>query len=38
MGQPCYSQNGNICYISAFWGHVKLGFFRGGDLTDPEGP
>lgn len=36
-GQPCYSRNGNICNISADRGHVKLGFFKGGDITDPEG-
>ncbi len=34
-GQPCYSKNGDICYIAADAGHVKLGFFRGGDLSDP---
>lgn len=36
-GQPCYFKNGNICYIATDVGHVKLGFFRGGDLRDPEG-
>lgn len=32
----CYSSNRNICYIAADVGHVKLGFFRGGNLRDPE--
>ncbi len=36
-GQPCYSKNGNLCYIAADVDHVKLGFFRGGDLPDPGG-
>lgn len=35
-GQPCYSRSGNICYIADDLGHVKFGFFRGGDLADPE--
>ncbi len=35
-GQPCCFRNGNICYIAAEAGQVKLGFFIGGDLRDPE--
>ncbi len=36
-GNPCYSYKGNICYLSAERSHVKLGFFTGGHLADPEG-
>ena len=35
-GNPCYSQQGPLCYISATRTHVNLGFFRGEDLTDPD--
>jgi hypothetical protein len=35
--QPVYEVNGPLCYIRAFKNHVNFGFWRGADLSDPEG-
>ena len=35
--QPVYEVNGPMCYIKAFKNHVNFGFWRGADLSDPEG-
>ena len=35
--QPVYSENGPVCYMKAFANHVNFGFWRGGELTDPDG-
>jgi hypothetical protein len=36
-GMPCYSHNGMVCYISPAKAHVSFGFYRGTELTDPQG-
>jgi hypothetical protein len=36
-GAPTYTQDGNLCYISACDGHVNIGFYRGAKLPDPKG-
>lgn len=36
-GMIHYAYRGNLLYIDATRDHVKLGFFRGVDLADPEG-
>lgn len=35
--QPVYEQNGPFAYVKAFSSSVNFGFWRGTDLTDPEG-
>ncbi|MFW6174449.1 MAG: DUF1801 domain-containing protein [Chloroflexota bacterium] len=35
--QPVFVLNGNMCYLSAFAGHINFGFFRGTDIPDPYG-
>ncbi len=35
--QPVFDVNGHCFYIKAFQDHVNFGFFRGADLSDPEG-
>ena len=35
--QPVYESNGPLCYIRAFASTVNIGFWRGGQLTDPKG-
>jgi hypothetical protein len=35
-GSPVWSQNGPVCSAGAFKGHVKLNFFRGASLKDPQ--
>ena len=35
--QPVYEQNGPFAYVKAFSSAVNFGFWRGTDLTDPEG-
>ena len=34
---PVWSQKGNIVAIAAFKDHVKLNFFKGASLADPQG-
>ncbi|MHC5036022.1 MAG: DUF1801 domain-containing protein [Planctomycetota bacterium] len=35
--QPVYEVNGPFCYLSAHSDHVRMGFWRGVDLRDPNG-
>lgn len=35
--QPVYEYEGFLCYMKAFSNHVNLGFWRGSELSDPEG-
>lgn len=35
--QPVYEYEGFLCYMKAFNNHVNLGFWRGAELSDPEG-
>lgn len=35
-GAPVWSQNGLICSAGAFQDHVKLNFFKGASLPDPD--
>ena len=35
--QPVYEQNGPFAYVKAFTSAVNFGFWRGTDLSDPEG-
>ena len=35
--QPVYEDNGPFAYLRAFKNHVNFGFWRGVDLSDPEG-
>ena len=35
--QPVYETNGPFCFIKAFKNHVNFGFWRGAELSDPEG-
>ena len=34
---PVWSQKGNVVAIGAFKDHIKLSFFKGTSLEDPEG-
>jgi hypothetical protein len=34
---PVWSQKGPVCSASAFKDHVKLNFFKGASLPDPDG-
>jgi hypothetical protein len=36
-GTPVWSLNGMICSAAAFKGHVKLTFFKGASIADPNG-
>jgi len=36
-GYPCYVGAGNVCSIMPYKDHVNLAFFRGIELTDPDG-
>jgi hypothetical protein len=36
-GTPVFSKHGNICALGAFKDHVKINFFKGVSITDPEG-
>lgn len=33
---PVFSQNGNVVAVGAFQDHVKLNFFKGASLEDPQ--
>jgi hypothetical protein len=35
-GYPCYEQNGNVCSLMPAEGYVRLQFFRGAELQDPQ--
>lgn len=35
--QPVYEQNGPFAYVKAFSSAVNFGFWRGADLSDPDG-
>jgi hypothetical protein len=35
--QPVYEQGGPVAYVKAFGTSVNLGFWRGTELTDPDG-
>jgi hypothetical protein len=35
--QPVYEQNGPFAYVKAFTKAVNLGFWRGTELSDPDG-
>ncbi len=35
-GYPCYEQNGNVCTLMPGEGYVRLQFFRGSELDDPD--
>ena len=32
-----FTSNGNVCALGAFKDHVKLNFFKGASLPDPDG-
>jgi hypothetical protein len=34
---PVWSQNGNVLAVGAFHDHVKINFFKGTSLDDPQG-
>ena len=34
---PVWSSNGNVCAVGAFKGSVKINFFKGASLPDPQG-
>lgn len=34
---PVWSQNGNVLAVGAFHDHVKINFFKGASLDDPQG-
>ncbi len=34
---PVFSHAGNVCAIGVFKDHVKLNFFKGASLADPDG-
>lgn len=34
---PVWSQKGNVLAVAAFKDHVKLNFFKGASLDDPQG-
>ena len=36
-GQPVYEINGPFAYVKAFASTVNFGFWRGAELTDPDG-
>src|SRR6266542_2945969 len=36
-GTAVWSHNGNVCAAGAFSDHVKLNFFKGASLADPQG-
>ena len=36
-GTPVWAHNGNVVAIGAFSDHVKLNFFKGASLEDPNG-
>ena len=36
-GTPVWSKNGLVCSAGAFKDHVKLNFFKGASLEDPNG-
>lgn len=35
-GTPVWSSNGNVCALGAFKDHVKVNFFKGASLPDPD--
>jgi hypothetical protein len=35
--QPVYEQNGPFCYIKVFPRHINFGFWRGAELSAPDG-
>lgn len=36
-GQPVYENQGQLCYFKAGKAHINFGFFRGSELSDPQG-
>ena len=36
-GQPVYEENGPFAYIKPSKNHITFGFWRGAELTDPNG-
>jgi len=36
-GTPVWTSKGNVCALGAFKDHVKVNFFKGASLDDPEG-
>jgi hypothetical protein len=34
---PVWSSNGNVCAVGAFKDSVKINFFKGANLPDPQG-
>ena len=34
---PVWSSNGNVCAVGAFKNSVKINFFKGASLPDPQG-
>lgn len=34
---PVWTQNGNVCAVGSFKDHIKINFFKGASLPDPEG-
>lgn len=36
-GQPVYESNGPFCYVQAYANQVNFGFWRGAELSDPDG-
>ncbi len=33
---PVWTKNGNVCAIAAFKDHVKINFFKGAKISDPD--
>jgi hypothetical protein len=36
-GTPVWTSQGNVCALGAFKDHVKINFFKGASLSDPQG-
>jgi hypothetical protein len=36
-GTPVWTSMGNVCALGAFKDHVKINFFKGASLDDPQG-
>ncbi len=37
LKQPCWEQEGLVCYALTAAQHISFGFFKGAALSDPEG-
>lgn len=36
-GAAVFTKAGNVCAVAAFKNHVKINFFKGAQLADPDG-